>query len=118
MPWDDSPQRGFTSGEPWLAVVDAPARNVADQERDPASLLALYRGLIALRPRLGRGLRFLDSAPDVLAYERGDHVVAVNLSERPAPAPAAGNVVLDTGGRQIGPAPADLAPLTGFVAER
>ena len=45
---------GFTSGAAWLPPVDPAARNVADQRRDPVSLLQLYRALIGLRPNAGR----------------------------------------------------------------
>jgi alpha-glucosidase len=118
MQWSPEPLGGFTTGEPWLPLVDPAQRSVADQDADRGSLLWLYRELIALRPRLGEGLRFLDCAPDVLAYERGEHVVAINVSNEPRPAPAAGAVVLSTHGD---PAPgerppAKLAPRSGFVA--
>jgi alpha-glucosidase len=117
MQWEPEPLGGFTTGDPWLPVVDAPERNVADQEGDPSSLLALYRELSALRPRLGRGLRFVEAAPGVLAYQRGDHMVALNLSDRPAEAPAVGPLVLGTDGAHDGMAPAVLAPRAGFVAQ-
>ena len=58
MQWDASPTGGFTTGEPWLPLVDPATRNVAAQAADPASLLALYRRLIATRrgsPALRRG---------------------------------------------------------------
>ena len=58
MQWDASATGGFTSGTPWLPLVDPGTRNVAGQADDPASLLALYRRLIAARrasPALGRG---------------------------------------------------------------
>jgi alpha-glucosidase len=54
MQWDGSPNGGFTTGEPWLALVDPAERNVADQREDPDSLLALYRDLLAWR-RAQRG---------------------------------------------------------------
>lgn len=47
MQWDSS--GGFTSGEPWLPMVDPEDRNVADQRDDPDSLLNHYRDLIARR---------------------------------------------------------------------
>ena len=54
---------------------DPAAANVADQERDPGSLLHLYRDLIALRRDTLRGpLKLLDvdaTAPGVLAFTRG-----------------------------------------------
>ena len=48
MQWDATPSGGFTTGEPWLPLVDPGERNVADQRDDPGSLLALDRELIAL----------------------------------------------------------------------
>jgi alpha-glucosidase len=50
LPWDDSHQAGFTAGTPWLPLTpDWQTRNVAAQQRDPGSMLSLYRRLIALR---------------------------------------------------------------------
>ena len=52
MQWDDSPNAGFSVGRPWLRLAeDWPNRNVAALERDPRSMLHLYRGLIELRRR-------------------------------------------------------------------
>lgn len=48
--WDASPHAGFTTGEPWLPVnPDHREVNVAAQEDDPASVLAHYRRVVALR---------------------------------------------------------------------
>ena len=89
MPWDASPNAGFSSGEPWLPLnADWPARNVAAQQDDAASMLTLYRALIALRrstPALSIGSYHAAKADeDVLAYERqhsGDRLLIVlNLS--------------------------------------
>jgi alpha-glucosidase len=49
MQWDASPTGGFTTGEPWLPLVDPEERNVEAQRADPDSLLHFYRGLIAQR---------------------------------------------------------------------
>jgi len=50
MQWDDSPAAGFSAAEPWLPVsADYPARNVAAQSADSASVLNLYRRLLWLR---------------------------------------------------------------------
>ena len=50
MHWNDSRHAGFTSGIPHLPVAEGYGQiNVAAQEQDPRSLLALYRRLIALR---------------------------------------------------------------------
>ncbi len=50
MQWSDEIGAGFTLGKPWLPLSeDYPIRNVELQQRDPLSMLALYRSLIALR---------------------------------------------------------------------
>ena len=75
MPWDESPQAGFTTGEPWLPLAAGwREENVAIQMDRPASMLALHRALLALRratPARGTGSIPL-FAPEgaVLAYER------------------------------------------------
>jgi alpha-glucosidase len=93
MAWDAS--GGFTAGEPWLPVVDPEETNVESQREDPDSLVGLYRRLIALRRELGEGFRFLEAEPGVVAYERGDHVVAVNTTPDQRSRPA-GELVLAT----------------------
>jgi alpha-glucosidase len=113
MQWDASPTGGFTSGTPWLPSLDPAERNVADQRGKSDSLLELYRRLIALRPRLGRGLRVVDSAPGVLAYERGAHLVALNTTPEPLTVPAAGELVLETVPRAL--REATLAPHAGAI---
>jgi len=48
--WDASPQAGFTTGTPWIAVnPNHTTINAAVQRDDPHSVLAHYRRLIALR---------------------------------------------------------------------
>ena len=50
MQWSGEENAGFTTGTPWLKVNPNYRRiNVADQERDPDSVLRYYRRLIALR---------------------------------------------------------------------
>ncbi|QNE31868.1 DUF3459 domain-containing protein [Sphingomonas sp. NBWT7] len=75
MAWDASPNAGFSTAVPWLPLhPDWPMRNVAVQEQDPHSMLALYRRLLAARrahPALSLGRMTLHDTPgDVLAYER------------------------------------------------
>ena len=106
MPWDASPQAGFTTAaETWLPLnEDWPARNVAAADADPASMLGLYRRLLTLRrgsAALTQGnLTLVDADEDVLAYERrhGDErlLVALNLGKQPRPLPALGEVLLST----------------------
>ncbi|WP_131858324.1 alpha-amylase family glycosyl hydrolase [Bosea sp. BK604] len=88
MAWDASENAGFSTARPWLPLhEDWPTRNVAVMAEDPASILALYRQLLTARrahPALAIGdFALLDSAGDVLAYERRQGaqrlVVALNL---------------------------------------
>jgi alpha-glucosidase len=95
MQWDASALGGFTTGEPWLPLVDPQERNVADERRDPGSLLRLYRRLLELRGTLGAGFRPLDAEPGVVAFARGEHTVAVNTTAEPRTAPS-GELVLAT----------------------
>ena len=67
--------------------------------------------LIALRPRLGAGFELLEAREDVLAYRRGNDVVAINLSDGERAAPPHGEVMLRTHGN--GPA---LGPHEALVA--
>ena len=92
MQWDGSPTGGFTTGRPWLPPTDPAARNVADQRRDPGSILSLYRRLIEMRRELRGELRLVDSTPELVAFTRGRHLIAVNAGERPAAAPPHGEV--------------------------
>ena len=86
--WEPDPRTGgFTEGEPWLAPVDAPQRNVRDQTGDPGSMLELYRALIALRGELNGALEMVDAGDGVVAFRRGRHTVAVNTSATPARCP-------------------------------
>jgi alpha-glucosidase len=79
LPWQRpslaGPGAGFTTGEPWLPIVEqAEALAVAAQDGDPASTLELTRRLTALRratPALRTGTqRLLDAPADVLAWLR------------------------------------------------
>jgi alpha-glucosidase len=115
MQWDGSPGGGFSSGEPWLPAVDPAERNVEDQRDDPGSMLSLVRELIALRRELGDGFELLDAADGLVAYRRGDHVVAVNTTAEPRPAPMHGEPRLATvHGALQGHT---LAPHAGAIAE-
>jgi alpha-glucosidase len=125
MRWDDdAPHGGFTTAaaEPWLPSIAVDGGGVAQQSGAPDSVLRLYRDLIAQRRGLGAGLTFVDGVADgVLAYRRGDrHIVALNMSDEPRPAPPAGAVVRATHAawHPAGePAPAQLMPGEAFLAE-
>jgi alpha-glucosidase len=48
--WSAEPYAGFSTVEPWLPVAEGyKEKNVEAEERDPHSILALYRRLIAVR---------------------------------------------------------------------
>jgi oligo-1,6-glucosidase len=91
--WDASPNAGFTTGTPWLAVnPDHVQWNAAAQRQDPASVLAHYRRLIALRHELpvvamGDFHMLLPDHEHVYAFTRslGDVslLVVCNLSRTP-----------------------------------
>jgi len=50
MQWDESPNAGFSTAAPWLAVSDDyNVVNVRAEEADPQSILTLYRRLLTLR---------------------------------------------------------------------
>ncbi|WP_374308070.1 alpha-amylase family glycosyl hydrolase [Methylocella sp.] len=93
MQWDDGPNAGFATGEPWLPLTpDWRARNVEAQARDPASPLSLTRALLAYR-RAHRSLVFgywrrLPAGPGLLAYAREDgserRRVVLNFTHAPA----------------------------------
>ncbi|GGI46042.1 oligo-1,6-glucosidase [Agromyces flavus] len=88
--WDASPNAGFTTGTPWLAVNPNHDRiNAAAQVGDPGSVLEYYRQLIVLRherPVVAHGdFEAVDAGhPAIFAFERvhdGERLlVVVNLS--------------------------------------
>ncbi len=111
MPWDQSPNAGFTTGRPWLPLnPDWSTRNVAAESADPASMLSLYRRLIGLRrasPALSLGDYAEVSAEDgVFVFERragGERMaVVLNFTSEPRiaalPADAVWTEVLATSG--------------------
>ncbi|RDE04548.1 alpha-amylase family glycosyl hydrolase [Sphingomonas aracearum] len=105
MPWDASPNAGFTTGDPWLPLNDDwPTRNVAAQGADEGSMLSLYRRLLALHratPALNEGsFTLLDAPAGVLAYarRRGDEVlhILLNLTDHATTIPWQGDVLAST----------------------
>ncbi|MGQ0434715.1 MAG: alpha-amylase family glycosyl hydrolase, partial [Microthrixaceae bacterium] len=92
MQWDAGPGAGFSAdpaAEPWLPFGDVASCNVAEQRRDPDSMLALCRDLIGLRdavPDLRNGTYETIAADGALwAWRRGERVaVALNLGDAPA----------------------------------
>jgi oligo-1,6-glucosidase len=76
MQWSDAPNAGFTDGDPWIEVnEDYPEVNVERQRRDPDSVLAYYRRLVALRHEhpvltFGDYAPILEEHDEVMAYLR------------------------------------------------
>jgi len=114
MQWDATPTGGFTSGEPWLPLVDPADRNVEAQRDDPGSLLHLYRLLIEARGLLGDDFRLLEGFEGIVAFERPEYLVAINTTGGDQAAPVAAQPELTTH-----PDPLSngmLAPHSGVVA--
>ncbi|MGN6129794.1 MAG: glycoside hydrolase family 13 protein [Nocardioidaceae bacterium] len=107
MPWSgDAPPFGFGpgAGQPWLPQPEHWSELTADRQlKDPESVWAFYRDLLALRREVaasaGHAVRLLDSAPGTLAFVRGETLVCqVNCGSRPARVPAeAGDLLMSSG---------------------
>lgn len=105
LPWTaDAPHAGFGSRErPWLPQpADWPAYAADRQDRDPRSMLSLYREALRLRraePGFGDGpLRWLEAPEEVLAFARADGLLCVvNLGSAPADLPAHRALLLSSG---------------------
>ena len=132
MQWSAERGAGFTTGEPWLPLApDHDRINVQTERADPASMLSLYRQLLALRraePALHVGdYQSLDVGPEVLGFVRqyGGRVLGVllNLTSHPVELGGVGQlgrVVVSTHGDRGGTPFADhaaLRPDEGVVVE-
>jgi alpha-glucosidase len=110
MQWSPARNAGFSATEPWLPVgPDFRSRNVENQRADPASILNLYRGLLALRrehPALVAGsYQPVAAQGDLLLYRR-EHaddrlLVALNMggdptNVRPEKPPLRGRILLSS----------------------
>jgi alpha-glucosidase len=93
MQWSDDPNAGFTSGVPWNPIPPTyKTYNVADELKDPNSILNWYKSLLALRranPALLDGDYFAlnEKDPNVLSYLRKTKndavIVVINMSAGP-----------------------------------
>lgn len=114
LPWSGSATPfGFGSQvEPWLPQpADWAALTAQAQAGDPDSTLSLYRTALQLRrerPEFRHGdLRWLDSAEDVLAFQRGEALaVVVNFGAEPIELPD-GEVLLTSAALEDGRLPQD-----------
>jgi alpha-glucosidase len=93
MQWDSTRFGGFSTSAPWLPLADDFVHeNVVNLDADAASILSLYRALIALRrklPQLASGdYEPIAAEGDILLYRRNGEgqavIVALNLGEEPA----------------------------------
>jgi alpha-glucosidase len=93
MQWDGSENAGFSKGTPWLPVPPTyKTHNVADESKDPNSVLEFYKNVLKLR-RTNRALldgsytALNESDANVLSYLRlykgQGVVVALNMSSMP-----------------------------------
>ncbi len=93
MQWDDGPNAGFTTGIPWLPIpVAYKTYNVADELKDPNSILNWYKGLLALRHQDkalldGDYIALNQNDPNVLSYLRRYQddaaLIVINMSSSP-----------------------------------
>ena len=93
MQWNDSTNAGFTTGTPWLPVPPSyKTHNVASESKDPNSVLAFYRKVLALRHSNnvlleGNYTPLNESDAHVISYLRSYKgkavLVAINMSDSP-----------------------------------
>ena len=93
MQWNDTPNAGFTTGIPWNPIpVTYKTYNVADELKDPNSILNWYKGLLALRHKNeallnGEYIALNQNDPNVLSYLRKYRdqavLVVINMSAKP-----------------------------------
>ncbi len=103
FPWQPGPGAGFSSGTPWLPLGnDTP---MTTQRDDPASMLNLYRQLLALRRKfsaLATGdVEAVEAQGAILSFRRRDgastlQIIANTGSEETKAALPAGEILLST----------------------
>ena len=110
LPWSlDGPSYGFGSRSAHLPQPEwFGAYAVSVQETDPDSTLNLYRRSLALRGHLfaGSDLRWVDSRPSVLHFERGPVQCVTNFGTEPVARPA-GELLLSSAPLDNGRLPGD-----------
>jgi alpha-glucosidase len=108
IPWDATPTHGWPTADPWLPwPPHADTANADGRRRDEASILHLYRRLLATRRRstaLRTGTIHLhgDTPDGVLAYDRQDAdegwTILVNFTSCPAMYAARGTITVASDG--------------------
>ncbi|MDQ6595898.1 glycoside hydrolase family 13 protein [Bacillus salipaludis] len=105
MQWSAEQNAGFSTGAPWMKVNPNYSEiNVADQEKNPDSVLSFYKKMIRLKKAnevftYGMYNLLLAEDPQIYAYTRTlsqDRVIVLaNLSERPASIGEGNGIVFD-----------------------
>ncbi|MUM35483.1 DUF3459 domain-containing protein, partial [Mycolicibacterium sp. CBMA 361] len=115
LPWsgDVAPYGFSTTADTWLPMPpDWATVTVAAQSGRPDSTLTLFRRAIELRrgrTTLGRSVRWLPTAPDLLAFQCEDGLVCLlNAGHTPVDLPG-GTVLLASGPLPDGRMPPDTA---------
>jgi alpha-glucosidase len=93
MQWNSDPNAGFSTGTPWNAIPETyKTYNVAEELKDPNSILNWYKQLLALRrsnPALldGDYVALNEKDPNVLSYLRKTKtdavIIVINMSATP-----------------------------------
>jgi alpha-glucosidase len=123
VPWTPAPDHGWGVTDAWLPwPPDAEHRNVESLRADDATIVHLYRRLLAARKaspalRLG-GFAEIDAPDGIVAWRRtvvegdagDDRIVAVNMGSDPASLDVTGSVLVSSDGAGEG------APFTGTLA--
>ncbi|MGQ9408887.1 glycoside hydrolase family 13 protein [Mycolicibacterium gilvum] len=117
LPWNESePTYGFADGPDAVTWLPQPGHwaehSVEAQERDPDSMLHLYRAALKLRPSLWRDageVTWLDVAAEVAAFDRGGAQCWVNTGTADVTLPAGASVVLASSPGVDGVLPGDTA---------
>lgn len=129
MQWDDTPNAGFSTGKPWMAVnPNYTEINAAAQVGDPDSVFAFYRELIRLRKEMdvivyGSYQLLCPDDPDLYVYTRtlgqDKLLVVCNFSENERsfalPEAFAGGKILISNYRKEREAGAAVRPYEAFV---
>ncbi len=122
IPWtSDGPSLGFGDGEPWLPQPPEWAEiSVEAQEADPNSPLAMHRKALAIRAEelvVSETLTWVDSAPEVIAFNRGTIECWMNMGTTAVDLPADAAIVVasDSGQATSG---ASLKPNTAVWLRR
>lgn len=88
MPWKPGPNLGFSSAEQtWLPVGHGPDDSVEAQQQNPGAHVHKMRSLLRFRRELADlspVVNWLEAPTGVVAFQRGDHLFALNASDAAA----------------------------------